>query len=126
MDIYSFILSVSALDTGTAFSYRIAIPKGQIGLFYILLPYINTLILDIILKLLLHIPYSLLFVGRLSVVAFIIGLYGSFGSFFFSSVIFIISFRRIFCYLHFITICSTVQYAVAQNVRYNELTYSFK
>ena len=82
MDIYSFILSVSALDTGTAFSYRIAIPKGQIGLFYILLPYINTLILDIILKLLLHIPYSLLFVGRLSVVAFIIGLYGSFGSFF--------------------------------------------
>ncbi len=78
MDIYSFILSVSALDTGTAFSYRIAIPKGQITLFYILLPYINTLILDIILKLLLHIPYSLLFVGRLSVAAFIIGLYGSF------------------------------------------------
>lgn len=78
MDIYSFILSVSAFDPGTAFSYRIAIPKGQIGLFYILLPYINTLILDIILKLLLHIPYSLLFVGRLSVVAFIIGLYGSF------------------------------------------------
>ena len=47
----------------TAFSSRIVIPKGQIGLIYILLPYINTLILDIILKLLLHIPYNLLFVG---------------------------------------------------------------